>query len=112
MIGFAIAAILLQTPPSSSADACLAGGGAAGRMEIATLRGVRRQELVTGDRPSRVLVTITRFSPSRSGTASLYVDNRSVGPVRAGNAQLVSGTSVWISADPDVELEYCLRVLP
>jgi len=92
-------------------DPCLAGGGASGRAFAAEgAKGGQRYPLASGARPVAVLITVTQVSATGNGTAWLYADGRAVaGPLKGGHAQALTGRELWIAADPDVEVRYCLR---
>ena len=95
---------------AQSADACMTGGGAPGSLAAGPgAKGAQRYPIAGGSHPVSLLVTILEVKAGK-GTASIYADARLLAHrLRTGHAQAVTGREIWISADPDVAIRYCLR---
>lgn len=109
-----IAALLsaaLQMEPAAFAAACMAGGGAPGRVEASSDRRVARSvPIAAGTAPVTVLVTVNRISPGE--TVSLWVEDNHALSVRAGSSAVVTGRRIAFGSDEHQSFDYCLRLQP
>ena len=109
MITALLTAAALQMDPSAFAAACMAGGGAPGRVEASSERLVgRRIRIAEGTAPVTVMITVNEIS--RGDTVSLWVDDNVAMPIRAGGSGIVTGRRVAFGSDENQSFDYCLRL--
>ena len=111
MIAALMSAAALQMDPSAFAAACMAGGGAPGRVEAVSDQNVARTTPVAqGARPLTVMLTINPIS----GGDRVYVeiDGRISQAVSAGSSFIASGNRIAFMADESKSFDYCLRLQP
>lgn len=111
MIAALMTAAALQMDPSAFATACMAGGGAPGRVEAASEREVVRYVPVAdGAGPVTVMITINRLSPS--GGVYVYVDGNSALSLSAGASGIATGRRIQFMLNENKSFDYCLRLQP
>jgi len=111
MIAALLSGAALQMEPSAFAAACMAGGGAPGRVEASSDRQVARNiPIAAGMAPVAVLVTVNRILPGE--TVSLWVEGNHALSVRAGGSAVVTGRRIAFGSDEHQSFDYCLRLQP
>lgn len=109
MIAALMTAAALQMDPSAFASACMAGGGAPGRVEAASERDIARTTLVAqGVTPVTVMLTINRIT--NGDRVYVEIDGRISHAVSAGSSFIASGQRIAFMADESKSFDYCLRL--
>ena len=109
MIAALMTAAALQMDPSAVATACMAGGGAPGRVEASSDRNVARTTIVAqGVTPVTVMLTINRIS--NGDRVYVEIDGRTSQAVSAGSAFIATGSRIGFMADESKSFDYCLRL--
>lgn len=111
MIVTLLSAAFLQIEPSAFAAACMAGGGAPGRVEASSDREIGRDTpIVSGTAPVTVLITVNRIS--RGERVSVWIEGDYALPVRAGGSAIATGRRISLGSDEYQSFDYCLRLQP
>ncbi len=109
MIAVLVAAGALQLEPSAFATACMAGGGAPGRVEASSDREVGRSiPIASGTEPITVMVTVNRIS--RGERVSIWIEEHHALPVRAGASVIATGRRIAFGSNEYQSFDYCLRL--
>lgn len=109
MIATLLTAAALQLEPSAFASACMAGGGAPGRVEASSDRQVARSvPIASGTAPVTIMVTVNRIS--RGETVSIWVEDNHALSVRAGGSAVVTGRRIAFGSGEHQSYDYCMRL--
>lgn len=111
MIATLLSAVALQMEPSAFAAACMAGGGAPGRVEASSDRRVARSSpIASGTAPVTVVLTVNRISPGE--TVSIWIEENHALSLRAGGSAVITGRRIAFGSDEHQSFDYCLRLQP
>lgn len=111
MIAALLTAATLQMDPSAFASACMAGGGAPGRVEaVSDEETVRYVLLANGSAPVTVMITVNRVAPGRN--VYVYTDATPALTLGAGGSGVATGRMIQFMTGENKTFDYCLRLHP